>query len=119
MQLARPNPPLFFNRQRHSRCAVHDDDYYVLANWSAIDHISQVLASKNKVPESHRLRFGKHFTRTAVALNSITVLGASDGRTLVQIESDTRHVELTLKSLGLLKPSSAVRYQHQEPDAHR
>ena len=36
------------------------------------------------------------------------VQGASDGRKFVEIEPDARHVELILKSFGLLKPSKAV-----------
>ena len=60
--------------------AVHSDDFYVLANRVAIDHIGKVLASKCKVRESHRLGFGKHSTRVAVALNRITVFAASEGR---------------------------------------
>ena len=80
-------------------------DFYVLA----IDHIGSVMASKCKVRESHRLGFRKHCTRVAVALNRIIVLGTSEGRRFVQIEPDTRRVELILKSLGLLKSSHAVR----------
>ena len=61
------NPALFSNRQRNSRGAVHGDDFYVLANRVAIDHIGIVLPSKYKVRERHRLRFGKRCTRAAVA----------------------------------------------------
>ena len=57
---------------------VHSDDFNVLANSVAIDHISKVLASKYKVRKSHRLGFGKHSTRVAVALNRITVFAASE-----------------------------------------
>ena len=31
---------LFLNKQRHSRCAVHGNDFYVLASRSAIDHMT-------------------------------------------------------------------------------
>ena len=40
-------------------------------------HISKVLASKHKVRENHRLRFGKH------------CIGASEGRGFDQIVPDT------------------------------
>ena len=102
MRLARP---IFrcSSTDSDSRCAVHGDDFYVLANRVAIDHIGKVLASKYKVRESHRLGFGKHCTRAAVASYRIIVLGASEGRRFVQIELDTGHVELNLKSLSLFK----------------
>ena len=44
----------------------------------------------------------------AIALNSIIVSVASEGHRFVQITLDTRHLQLILKSLGLLKSSSAV-----------
>ena len=57
--VGKSNLALFFNRQRNSRGGVHGDDFYVLANRVAIDYIGNVLASKCKVCESHRLGFGK------------------------------------------------------------
>ena len=75
---------------------------------TAIDPDSTVFGIQRKVRESHRLGFGKHCPRVAVALNRIIVSGASGGRRFVHIEPDTRHVELILKSLGLLKPSNVV-----------
>ena len=74
------NLALFFNKQRSSMGAVHSDDFYVLANRVAVDHIGKVSASKYKVRESHRLGFGKHSTRVAVALDRITAFAASEGR---------------------------------------
>ena len=61
--VGKANPALFSNRQRNSRGAVHGDDFYVLANTSALDHIGKVLASQYKVRESHRLRFGNILQR--------------------------------------------------------
>ena len=102
------NPALFVSRQRNSRGAVHGDDFYVLANRVAIDHVGTVWSSKYKVGDTHRVGFEKHCTRVVVALNRIVVLGASEGRRFDQIEPDIRHVELIFMSLGLLKSSNAV-----------
>ena len=68
------------------------------------------------VLERHRLGFGTHCTRAAVAANRITVLGACERRNFVQIESDTRHVELILDSLGLLDGIESCRHQGPHTD---
>ena len=98
------NPALFFSKQRNWRSAVFGDDCYFLANSNRSRQHS--VGIQNKVSESHRLGFGKHCSRAAVALNRMIALRASGGRRFV--EPDTRHVELISKSLGLLKSSNAV-----------
>ena len=72
-----------------------------------IDRSGKFWVSKYKVRESHRFGFGKPNRRTAVALNRIIVLGASEGCKVVQLEPITRHIQLILKSLRLLKSSNA------------
>ena len=52
------NPAWFFNTQRNLRGAVHVDEFHVLANRSAVDHIGN----------------GKHRSRKAAASNRIIVL---------------------------------------------
>eukprot|EP00972_Heterocapsa_arctica_P026959 3966279-Heterocapsa_arctica.AAC.1 len=39
------NPALFLNPEKDSRGSVHGDDFYVLGNKAAIDHIASVLGS--------------------------------------------------------------------------
>ena len=56
--------------------------------------MGKVLASKYNVRKSHRLGFGEHCTKTTTDLNRVVVLGESEGRRFVQIESHARHVEL-------------------------
>jgi hypothetical protein len=65
------NPALFFNAARNSRGAVHGDDFYVLGNRSALDHINGVLGSKYSLRESHRLGFGSHCSQAATVLNRV------------------------------------------------
>ena len=92
--VGKANPELFFHSQRDMQGAVHGDDFYGLATKSAIDHIGIVLASKKKAHERHRLGFGKHCFKTAVALNRITVVGEC---TYVRFETHARHLELISK----------------------
>ena len=73
--------------------AVHGDDFYVPADKEAITRIGNVLTSKNKVRESHRLDFGEHCAKSAAALNRILTLGEQDVRKFVQSEPQIRHVE--------------------------
>ena len=81
--------PAFFNRQRNSRGAVQRG-------------CNRTQGAKCCHPSTRFVR--------AIDSDSgiIIVLGASEGRRFVQIEPDTRHVELILKSLGLLESSNAV-----------
>ena len=51
--VGKANLALFFNNKRNSRGAVHGDDFYVLTNRRAMDHIGRVVASKCKVRELH------------------------------------------------------------------
>eukprot|EP00972_Heterocapsa_arctica_P063486 9369246-Heterocapsa_arctica.AAC.1 len=39
------NPALFLNPEKDSRGAVHGDDFYMLGNKAAIDHIASILGS--------------------------------------------------------------------------
>ena len=91
-------PALFLNPVKKRRGAVHGDDFYVLAGRKAIDHISSVLGSKYSMRESHRLGFGERCTQSAAILNRVVTLGYGvDGRRFLQIEPDSRHVDLILE----------------------
>jgi hypothetical protein len=117
------NPALFLNSARHSRGAVHGDDFYVLAGRSALDHMKQALESKYSVRESHRLGFGEHCVQQATVLNRVVTLGRDEqGRKFLQIEPDARHVELILKSLGLGDGAKSVTtpgVKHTEAEVSR
>ena len=63
---------------------------------SAIDHIGRIdqqASTRIRESRSTRIRNTLH-TGQQCSLNRIIVLGASEGRRFVQIEADTRHVEL-------------------------
>lgn len=118
------NPALFFNAARNSRGAVHGDDFYVLGNRSALDHINGVLGSKYSLRESHRLGFGSHCSQAATVLNRVVTLGrGEDGRKYVQLEVDTRHVDLIVRSLGLdegkSRPAATPRVKRSEEQEER
>ena len=69
-----------------------------------------------KVLERHRLEFGTLCTRAAVAAYRITVLGACERRNFVQIEPDTRHVELILDSAWIVEGIESCRHQGPHTD---
>ena len=62
---------------------------------------------RHSARETHRLRFGPDCGQESTILNRVVKLGVEDGRKIVQIEPDARHVQLILKTFGFIqKPSS-------------
>eukprot|EP00972_Heterocapsa_arctica_P041651 6140532-Heterocapsa_arctica.AAC.1 len=54
--------------------------------------------------ESHRLGFGDHCSKEGTILNRVVTLGhdgGHEGRRYVQLEPDTRHLDLIIRSMGL------------------
>jgi hypothetical protein len=100
--IGKANNALFYNAEKSSRGAVHGDDFYVLAGRRALDDMKKLLESKYSVRESHRLGFGAHCVRQATALNRIIQLGyTEEGKKFLEIEADSRHAEMIIKTLGL------------------
>ena len=78
---------------------MHGDDFYVLGPRKAIDDMGDFLKSKYSLRESGRLGFGQGCDRTATILNRVVTLSVeSNGRKMVTIEPDARHVEIILRS---------------------
>ena len=80
--VGKANLALFFNKQRNSTGAVHGDDFYVLQSGA-----QSITMAKPWHPSTRFVRAidpdsEKHCTRTTVASNRISVLGASERRRL-------------------------------------
>ena len=102
------NPALFHNPQRGARGGVHGDDFYVLAKSKDLDEANELLASSYSVRETHRLGFGHGCVQEATVLNRVVKLGIENGRKCVQIEPDSRHVQLIIKTLGFSSKSGST-----------
>ena len=102
--IGRANPALFYNVARKSLAGVHGDDFVVVVERSALNKLSETLASKYSVRESHRLGFGAHCCREATVLNRVISVGVGDdGWKFLWIEPDARHSELVLSLASLAR----------------
>lgn len=102
------NPALFHNPHCGARGGVYGDDFYVLATSKDHGEMNELLASTYSVRETHRLGFGRGCVQEATVLNRVVQLGIENGRTYVQIEPDSRHVQFILKILGLSSKSGST-----------
>ena len=69
---------------------------------AALNEVAEALESKYSLRESYRLGFGAHCVREAMVLNRVVTCGrGTDGRKLVRVEPDSRHVELMAQTFGL------------------
>eukprot|EP00972_Heterocapsa_arctica_P042973 6334964-Heterocapsa_arctica.AAC.1 len=77
--------------------------------------------------ESHRLGFGYHFSKEITVLNRVVTLGHDGGhdggRRYEQLEPDTRHVHLIIRSMGLecakAKPAATPRVKKSDEHEER
>ena len=72
------NPALFYNKTLDSRGCVHGDDFYVVADRSALDRLAETLGSRYEMRENARLGFSEHCTDHAVVLNRVVTLGTEN-----------------------------------------
>eukprot|EP00972_Heterocapsa_arctica_P065610 9681610-Heterocapsa_arctica.AAC.1 len=85
------NPALFLNPEKDSRGAFRGDDFYVLGNRAAIDHIAGVFFLGERIPSEDAI-LNRVVTPSTLGHDG----GHDGGRRYVQLE----HVDLIIRSMG-------------------
>ncbi len=97
-----------YHEEDEARGLVHGDDFILLADDDGIEHMDKILTSKYKVkmlakigPDATDAKEGSFLNRV------IRYFGPEvDGDERVEIEADSRHAELIVKSLNLQNAKS-------------
>ena len=96
------NPALFYSATWDARMLVHGDDFVMLADEDAISHMDSLLKSKYTVKMLANMGDGDK-VEEAVVLNRVIryVPCGPNGKEVMELEADQRHVEVIVEELGL------------------
>lgn len=95
-------PAIMHHAGLDARGLVHRDDFTVLAYDHGLNETDKILKSKYTVKQLARLGFEEKDDKEATFLNRvISVSKDESGRSCIEVEADSRHVDLIIKNLGL------------------
>ena len=101
------NTAVFFNEAQDSRGTVHGDDFIILGDQIAIDHMRSLLDERYECRMVGCLRPDESDDKEIGVLNRILRYSEDDGPE-VQIECGARHAEMVVRDLGLEKANAVA-----------